>query len=217
MFVWFAACSDPSGNTSPPLQSNSVPSWDSDPMVDAAAGGFVLNEGTVSGNPAPTVLYYYAAYPAKIPGELNFEGDTHWTEVPAGLPTITAIGDYSLYGLAVNSEGAVLSSEIYFSIPAPSTGDTQIISVDGLTFDLQYCPGAAAVKSKDPNALGCYDVSGNMWEWCFDEAYPWDGSKRTVQSGGWFNAASTLQVGEIQNTSTYSELARIGFRLCRNP
>ena len=404
MFVWFAACSDPSGNTSPPLQSNTVPSWDSDPMVDAAAGGFVLNEGTVSGNPAPTVLYYYAAYPAKIPGELNFEGDTHWTEVPAGLPTITAIGDYSLYGLAVNSEGAVLSSEIYFSIPAPSAGDTQIISINGLTFDLQYCPGAAAnsmpintdddplygnsiqpfwfadtevtfelwttvvtwadsngyafahagtrgdgsgdtdqhpvsminwrdamlfgnaltewynvnngnrsdmtcvyytdsaytiplrqvddgtsvdttagtqdnpyidsgadgfrlpgmyewecaaryidgsswtpgnyasgatadynnasecarvavygkssaavVKSKDPNALGCYDVSGNMWEWCFDEWYPWDGTIRIVQSGGWNNSASTLQVGQTQSTLTYNELARIGFRLCRNP
>lgn len=76
---------------------------------------------------------------------------------------------------------------------------------------------AAIVKSKDPNALGCYDVSVNMWEWCFDEWYPWDGTIRIVQSGGWDNSASTLQVGQTQSTSTYNELARIGFRLCRNP
>lgn len=161
MFVCVTACSDPSGNTSPPPPENTVPAWDSDPTVDAAAGGFILNEGSVSGNPEPTVLYYYATYPAKIPGEFNFEGDTRWTEVTAGLPTITAVGDYSLYGLAVNSEGSVLSSRIDFSLPAPVAGDTQIISVDGLTFDLQYCPGAAANSmpiNTDDDPLHSYPI-----------------------------------------------------------
>ena len=77
---------------------------------------------------------------------------------------------------------------------------------------------AAVVMSKDPNALSCYDMSGNMWEFCFDEWFPYDGSKRVVRSGGWNNSASTLQVGQsTQNTSPNNELNRLGFRVCRNP
>ena len=101
----------------------------------------------------------------------------------------------------------------------------------------------AAVGSKAANAPGLYDMSGNIWEWCFDRynknpalndsAYEQDGivtdpegatspasgtdAYRVFRGGGWNSSAQHCTVGERNRYSPDKTYSYLGFRLaCRS-
>lgn len=86
------------------------------------------------------------------------------------------------------------------------------------------------VKTKQPNELGIYDMSGNIREWCNDRyssTYyssspstepqgPSSGSKRVLRGGSWRDGANDIKVTKRLDQNAYKHYNRIGLRIVLN-
>jgi formylglycine-generating enzyme required for sulfatase activity len=85
------------------------------------------------------------------------------------------------------------------------------------------------VGTKAPNSLGLYDMSGNVWEWCWDwhaNSYPSgaqtdprgasSGSNRVGRGGGWIGSAWNVRSAYRHYGTPSARNGYLGFRLVRN-
>ena len=70
------------------------------------------------------------------------------------------------------------------------------------------------VGTKAPNVLGIYDMSGNVFEWCFDW-HPEYHSTRVTRGGSWDHSGGYLRVGDVYFCSPSDVFHSHGFRIAR--
>ncbi|GHU09111.1 hypothetical protein FACS1894151_06250 [Spirochaetia bacterium] len=66
---------------------------------------------------------------------------------------------------------------------------------------------------KAPNSLGLYDMSGNVWEWCWDIYSSEYSSLRVLRGGSCYNVTSNAAVSNRSSNSPYGMSSSYGFRL----
>jgi formylglycine-generating enzyme required for sulfatase activity len=83
------------------------------------------------------------------------------------------------------------------------------------------------VGTKAVNSLGIYDMSGNVWEWCWDryESYssgaqdnprgPVSGAYRVIRGGGWGDSAVYVRSANRYSYTPSHRFYYYGFRLVR--
>lgn len=178
-----------------------------------------------SGNiKAATVEYDKAKNGYRLPTEAEWEyaargGDptaADWNYTYSGANKADGTSYYNGKNAGLDSVGWYCYNNI-----SGTTGDTAV------TNSAEGC-GTHEVGKKTANALGIYDMSGNVYEWCYDRGGSASsetvtdpvgasfGNRRVRRGGGWWCYAGDASVSYRKSDNPDFRDIFLGFRVCRN-
>ncbi|MBO4705466.1 MAG: SUMF1/EgtB/PvdO family nonheme iron enzyme [Spirochaetaceae bacterium] len=73
------------------------------------------------------------------------------------------------------------------------------------------------VAQKKANGYGLYDMTGNVWEWCWDREVNWLGDTSVIRSGSWYSGSDTCRISyRYNNYGPNERYENLGFRIVRS-
>ncbi|MEI6388999.1 MAG: SUMF1/EgtB/PvdO family nonheme iron enzyme, partial [Spirochaetota bacterium] len=189
---------------------------------------------TVTGGPVECVTWYDAVeFCNKLSTResrtpvYTVSGRTPAAGYPITSATVTATWTNNGYRLPTEAEWEYAARGGLSTHGSTYAGSS---TIDGVAwYDTNSGNTTHAVGGKTANELGLYDMSGNVWEWCWDwyGTYPsgaqtdpkgaTTGSDRVIRGGGWDNSTSTCTVSYRSNPYPYSRIYTFGFRVVAPP
>jgi formylglycine-generating enzyme required for sulfatase activity len=181
-------------------------------------GGTFPNNFPVSGNNAAwdAVKANWSASGYRLPTEME------WLWAAIGATRDSRRSDFSATGMSTNgyNKGYAGSRE-----PGASCSNISLYAW------INKSTGTHAVGLLLPNELGLYDMSGNVFQWCWDwhgsDSYTGgaltdpayngaaSGTLRVIRGGCWFNDANYATVAYRYDYEPYIQHYDIGFRVVR--
>jgi len=160
--------------------------------------------------------------PSKVKGD-NLPVETvSWTDVQEFLRILnTQIGKH--YRLPTEAEWEFAARGGNKSLGYKYSGSNNVDEV--AWYSNNSDGGTRPVGTKQPNELGIYDMSGNVWEWCDDwfGNYPStpqtdpkgdsSGTKRSDRGGSWYYDAEWCRVSARSSYAPDGRGHSLGFRL----
>lgn len=116
------------------------------------------------------------------------------------------------YRLPTEEEWHLAANEGKSKGDYPYSGSENIQKVAWWQGDNPKSTHSVGDDRKLPNKLGLYDMSGNVWEWCWD----YDGNERICCGGAYNSSEEEITLTSIKNIKKVNPYAKdhtIGFRL----